>query len=309
MVDRIFFLRYEGLWMLQSLLNKIDFTPSSHGRVELERLLDDFLQDLVRQLQRSIVVVEPELRISVYQLEEIARQKILLYGNFPVVTMDSCCTHPGALILGVSRLFDVQGQKKICVGARPGYRTIEWQMCRIARKYGSGPIILDDDDIWTGSTVDHIRMVMKSYGIKVEKVVAGICVQGNDQAIEAIAPIRVSRESAFDIADPRDFLIGSREGGLALLLGDGRTARAPYFQPFTDPAVNAGIPDPGKVSFSLAMLELNYRFYQSLGVLARTPIRLKHLWSEFVNYATHTQGVSSDLPILDYIESLYSRLA
>jgi hypothetical protein len=49
-----------------------------------------------------------------------------------------------------------------------------------------------------------------------------------------------------------------------LELSDGETCRAPYLLPYTSPHQRAGIPPTEEVSFSMAVWQLNKRFFSGL---------------------------------------------
>jgi hypothetical protein len=89
----------------------------------------------------------------------------------------------------------------------------------------------------------------------------------------------------YDVVDMRDFIFGSKHGGLSVVL-PGRTgprsqARAPYVMPFTSLRSRAKIPAAAEVEVSRVVWQANYRFFKNSG------IRISDCDDGFQNLASH----------------------
>jgi hypothetical protein len=79
---------------------------------------------------------------------------------------------------------------------------------------------------------------------------------------EEVSLLGLSSPPVFDIVDGRDFLFGSRLGGL--LVSEG--FRVPYITPWVDLTSRAKIPPAAQPQFVKAVLEANVRFFQQVPV-------------------------------------------
>ena len=148
---------------------------------------------------------------------------------------------PGEVDLGVSRLFDLGGYRSLGHVARPGTAPLDRQLASIP----AGRWTLRDDDRATGSTVRFVA----------EHLPPGVAL---DAATFALDP-----DPDTEVADSRDFLLGTDDGGLVVALPDGSVGRAPYLLPYVDPAVRSGLPGGDAVTFSLAVWELNAAIFEA----------------------------------------------
>jgi len=71
-------------------------------------------------------------------------------------------------------------------------------------------------------------------------------------------------ESRLDILDCRDFIAGSRNGGLVVSLPSGDLARVPYCLPYASPSDRASIPVLEELFFSHQVWLLNQRFFERI---------------------------------------------
>lgn len=145
---------------------------------------------------------------------------------------------PGAADLAVSRHFDLGGHRMLGHGARPGHPSIAEQVGAV----GPGPWILRDDDSATGRTIEFVRGV-----VDVRSVVLSMQHDGGE------------------IADSRDLLLGTDDGGLVVALPDGTAGRAPYLLPFVDPAARGTVPSGDALAFSIAGWDLNVTAFDGTG--------------------------------------------
>jgi hypothetical protein len=116
----------------------------------------------------------------------------------------------------------------------------------------AGDFALVDDDIQSGKTVDFIR---------------GRTPQVRWTEALGLADW-VYRGPRFDLVDARDFLFGTRRGGLCVSDGH-QIYRAPYLCPWVDLARRVKIPPRQQPAFVRAVFDANIAFFQAVPVLVR----------------------------------------
>lgn len=141
----------------------------------------------------------------------------------------------GTVDIGVSRLFDCGGTRHLGYVARPGWPSLEEQMASV--RPGRWTII--EDDRMTGGTIRFVRERLPS-GVEIVEEVLGM-----EEGISG------------EIADSRDFLLGSACGGLVVSLPDGTVAHTPYLLPYVDPFARCGLRATEVVCFSRDVWALN----------------------------------------------------
>ncbi|HVF17546.1 MAG TPA: hypothetical protein VNA21_11565 [Steroidobacteraceae bacterium] len=168
--------------------------------------------------------------------------------------------------LAVSRVFALGGHQLLGYVARPGNASIEDQIATIP----SGDYTLLDDDRMSGGTLAAVIAMLPSR-IQITKT-----------------ELMLEQRANEDVLDSRDFLVGSDEGGLVVVLPDGSLGRAPYLLPYVDPAARASIPDAK--AFSKAMWDAN------ACVFAQTDLKLTDLpevWQR--TFRAHRERTLRDL--------------
>jgi len=127
---------------------------------------------------------------------------------------------PGTVDVACSRHFDLGGHRFLGHGPRPGHPPVGEQVGGIA----PGPWTIVDDDTATGGTLAFVQGALP----------AGVAV------VARAAPAAGGPDS--EIADSRDLLLGTDDGGLVVALPDGSVGRAPYLLPYVDPSARIGVP-------------------------------------------------------------------
>lgn len=156
--------------------------------------------------------------------------------------------------IGISRLFDMSGAqlrgKKII--PRNGNKTLKDILGRLPK----GTYDFIDDDIATGTTARLIEEELPE-GIEFGDIIAL-----SEKAFKELHPDE--EYSFWDIVDARDFLLGSKNGGLVVQLFNGEVGRAPYMLPYTSLASRAQIPPDQEKAFTAEILKLNKRFFRDV---------------------------------------------
>lgn len=166
-------------------------------------------------------------------------------SRVPVISLDPML--PGDFNLAVSRCFDLGGTTRRGHIARPDTPPLAAQCDALP----SGSCVLFDDDICTGGTTAFVRAQLPER----------VRIVGVHHLTEPGPP-----EARRELADGRDFLLGSTAGGLVVVLPSGALGRAPYALPFVDPSARASIPAAHTRSFSLDIWHLNVAFFAGSGL-------------------------------------------
>lgn len=156
-------------------------------------------------------------------------------------------------------------------------KPVDWRMSPL-ELIPAGKHVLVDDDIASGSTVRHIREKTP----QVEWV-------GKLSLAQAL-----HRGAIFDICDARDFLFGSRQGGLGIKYRGSHT-RAPYINPWVDLTRRAKIPPVKQAAFTRAIIAANIRFFEACPITVAETGN-SEFW-QLLGYALDTpmQTISMDL--------------
>jgi hypothetical protein len=164
-----------------------------------------------------------------------------------VISLDAML--PGTRELGVSRLFALGGYQAMGHVARPGARPLVAQIAAIP----AGDYVLGDDDRMTGGTLAAVRAMLPPI----------VRIHGTRLAVE--------HDDDEEVADSRDFLIGTDDGGLVVELARRQIGRAPYVLPYVDPAVRCSVPASQAATFSRKVWSLAERTFRG------TNLRIENL--------------------------------
>jgi hypothetical protein len=125
-----------------------------------------------------------------------------------------------------------------------------------------GSYLLMDDDIATGRTIREVCELLPQR-IHIEGVISvqEVCEGVSLRTVECSAG-----EALVEAGDVRDFLVGSREGGLVARLPSGAVARVPYLLPYVQNSRRMSVPLEEEVALSQELWELNRQFFKSLPV-------------------------------------------
>jgi len=178
----------------------------------------------------------------------------------------------GDVNLAVSRRFavsDAHGEPAL--SHRPGSAPLARQIAEIP----AGRYVLVDDDVSTGATLQALRALLPG-AVEIE---------------EEFILFRRSPDGPrelLDILDCRDFLAGSREGGLVVALPGGALARAPYCLPYVSASERASVPLAEELEFSRAVWRLNAEFFARV-----SPVLLAEADPAFQRLVAHV-GFAAD---------------
>jgi hypothetical protein len=215
------------------------------------------------------------VEIRLLRLEEQRLEAIRVASGRPVLSLDPCL--PGSLNLGVSRCFTLcDSVARRGLVPRPGWPPLSEQL----RDLQPGSYLLMDDDSVSGRTLAHVRAALPHH-----------C---HIEECHHLCQVEARDGSTCDLADSRDFLIGSREGGLVVSLPDGGIARSPYVLPYVQPGERLSIPLSSQVELSRRVWKLNREFFAALPVT----LRLSDAWPSFRRLGRYL-GFGEDLSLQD----------
>ena len=153
--------------------------------------------------------------------------------------------------LSMSRLFDMGGYSPRGYVNRPGTPSLEEQVKVIP----DGPYTLFDDDIVSGGTMRYAESILP------ERI-----------QVEGWTHLETSEQGVMDVADSRDFFMGSVEGGLVVQLPNGKLGRVPYLYPFVDPTTRTSIPSESGMEFSRRLwVEMAYLYRNAQAIVRQLP--------------------------------------
>ena len=244
--DHVYYVRNEGLWALQHWVK-------SRDEKRLQQAWDRFCTQLTDIIKDNFwhVAAPDTARAMKIELLDLAQQSMhaeLLKQENHIISLDPC--FKGHYNIGVSRYFQYgMENSSSTLRERPGSPILEEQMKLIP----PDEYILLDDDIGTGNTIRKI-MDMLPATVKIVQTVAMEKFHHQDNA--NVVP--------WDVADARDFLFGSHEGGLVLSLPNGKISRAPCILPYVLPSDRDKTAVSNNVKFSTAIWEMNHEFFATI---------------------------------------------
>lgn len=166
-------------------------------------------------------------------------------GEDDVISLDAML--PARQNLAVTRLFALGGYQALGHVARPGAPPLEAQLAALP----PGDYALRDDDRMTGGTLEAVRAMLPP----------AIRIHGTRLAVD--------HDAGEDVADSRDFLLGTDDGGLVVALSHDRSGRVPYAFPYVDPAVRCSVPPRLAHAFSRRVWALGERTFRGTGLRLR----------------------------------------
>lgn len=250
-----FYMREEGHWAVAPWASDPSCTLD-----EISRLYGIFCTGLKRAFARAFAReprMLPRVNIVPLRLQDQQQTYQKLFGNVRVISLDPCL--PGTINVQVSRCFRPLNSRACKFIARHGAPPLTTQIGSIE----PGNYTLFDDDTFSGMTGKYITALL-----------ADRCTVDRFQTLcDEHGPLTLDDQAAaiplgkrLNHVDCRDFLVGSREGGLCLELSDGSICRAPYLLPYVSPHDRASVPVDAELDFSKEVWKLNKDFFSSLGV-------------------------------------------
>ena len=193
------------------------------------------------------------------------------FNDKNILNADLWTKHPNEIKFDITRLFylsDGQVSSEQLI-PRIGKPNLKKQLEHL-NKFN---ITFVDDDIASGKTVSMVKNLLP------ENYFLSEIISLSQQSFYEDFHFEQSY-NFHDIVDFRDFLIGSKEGGLTVELPDEKIGKAPYVWPYVSLSHRAKIPHLNQLAFSLAIWQINKDFFDSFS----TTLYLKDLDSNFISF-------------------------
>ncbi|HEY5815285.1 MAG TPA: hypothetical protein VIS95_02990 [Solirubrobacterales bacterium] len=271
------------------------------------------VEALAEAILRAFSTVHPRAAIDLIDGEAVHRRRLELIEEVDadgvVISMDPLM-EDGALPLAFSRCYRVGGTEFVEMIPRPGYPALEQQVEAIRAEAGGRPLIVVEDDFYTGETIEKtLSERLEGLADQIVAVVAGTKIGPHQPpAFPVHAAVRYVREDGLsplekvDLGDPRDYLIGA--SGLVCRLDSGNLGRLPYVLPFVSPAARASIPEVAEAEFSASALELSRAFYADLSQIAGGSVTLMAVDPHFAVACRELFGLEPDAPLADVLSTV-----
>jgi NAD+ synthetase len=278
------YLRDEGSW-------STSLWADGREAVELERARKDFLAG-IRLAFIKVFNTSTSRRDFAFRTVSAAQQQLKLKEYMkrrrtPLVSLDTVI--PAEKNISISRCFELSdSRRRGDFITRPGSPALKEQLNQL----GQGKFIFYDDDIATGQTTQALANCLPA-GCQIEEFLSLFSLATGDElnTVEMIGEGRIT-----DIGDLRDFLVGSRDGGLTVMLPDGTLARAPYLLPYVRNTRRMSIPVTEEFEFSRLLWKLNLEFFLQLS----KPITVSECSKDFQVLAL-SLGWSADTRMQDFV--------
>lgn len=206
------------------------------------------------------------------------KEQINTFKNKPnnkIINLDTWTSLPNEDKLRVSRIFNIFDAQIYSTNL---LFENEQQLINI-QKSSFNEYVLVDDDIATGFTVKSI----------IDKLSPKKCLK----AI-SLNP----QKNFYDIVDMRDFIFGSKYGGLVCLNPfNGQTMRLPYIFPFVNLHTRAKIGFGKEIELSKKIIDLNIDFFMN------TDLKINQLDPDFQNLAQFLH-LDINMPVVTMLESM-----
>ena len=240
---------------------------------DLEKRISVFREKLICAIEKYFGLGEL-LKIETMQIDE---QKTIISKhcqNKPIISLDPCVKKE--VNLGVSRYYNLfSDENTFKISHRPGYKSLISQIKEIKKDH---IYFLLDDDSYTGTTISFVQNMLKKNDVKVDSFITTVQSQNK------------LRKSNFNLCDLRDFLVGSKEGGLVCNLREEIVTRCPYILPYVKPSNRFSLPVHKDKEFSKVIWELNFQFYDGLEIYLKDFFKFSQSLYKHIGFTNNTSA-------------------
>lgn len=297
-------MRNEGCLVFQDIRWRTD-TAGTEFDSFYRRLSEFFVDELMRILIKNLRFSYPHAEVFLSDLFELEKIKEEMLHGRPGISLDAYSQISSVVAsLGLSRIFKPKGEVQIEIGHRPGYASVHEQLKTLKKTLPKEKYCLIEDDVFTGLTLKNVIQVLVNNGFDIFEAVVGLQV-GEPQLKTPIKAIHsFPNGEVINVADPRDFLIGSYEGGLAIRLNNGKHVRAPYIWPFVNPTARVNIPKQKALAFSVEVFQLNRKVFEKIDALLGRSLIISELWPSFYDYLIEAYSFYPNASVINMIDKL-----
>lgn len=205
-----------------------------------------------------------------------------------ILNADLWTSHPNQTTLNITRLFYLSDSQISSNQLIPRFQSLplDEQLKDIHDKN----IVFVDDDIASGKTVEMVKQLLP-ISTKIEEIISL-----SQQSFYEEFNFEQSY-NFHDIVDFRDFLIGSKEGGLTVKLPNNEIGKAPYVWPYVSLSHRAKLPHISQREFSLSIWKANKEFFESFV----SPIYIKDTFIGFKKLA-YSLGFTDEMTMSEFCQ-------
>jgi hypothetical protein len=289
---------------------------------------DPFFYDFHQELKSRITFMLPEIKVITFDMKELVDdlwiKAIHTQQSIKDAVIVSSCAEIANVRRGhtieINRIVDEFG-KIIGLGPRPGHCSIEHQLNAISELANGKNIVLVEDGVFTGSTIEYLVTEFKKRKVNVEALVAGISFPNARKSLREIfngnLMITQNIDEPYEWMPDHDFIpfapnCGRVYGGkfgkdiLPYYTHDGLSYSIPYILPFSDPADWASIPKNHSVDFSIFCLKSALEMFSMMDKLNCRKITVHELLGSIPRISIpitkgSAQLPNSKIPITDFL--------
>lgn len=253
--------------------------------------------DLISAVQLAL---GPNVNVETVRMAELSKE-VLGLGYTKCKTNESIIVSTcrefaepmKGITLDINRLVDINGET-IGIGPRPGCDTIADQIAKIKYHANGKPVVLVEDGIFSGGTVQYVVNSLQAVGVRVSHVIVGFVFPSSEENIDKLraSGIEVAWlqefEELLDWVPDHDFLplvpncgkvIGVKPFGLPTpyYSSEGLAYSVPYVYPFAPVVTWASVPEDSKRDLAKKCIALSQQIYTKLDILNDRKIKLKEV--------------------------------
>lgn len=277
--DFVYVMRSDAEYVAAQIAARVDRDGAFE---EILAAYERAVESLAAAILRAFAVEHAATAVDLIDGQEVHQRRLELIdaiGDGFVISMDPLM-EGGSLPLAFSRCYRVGGTEFVEMIPRPGYPTLAEQVERIRVESAGRPLIVVEDDFYTGETIEKtLSRRLEGLADSVVAVVAGTKIGPHQPpgfpvraAVRYVCEDDVSPLDKVDLGDPRDYMIGA--SGLVCRLDSGELGRLPYVLPFVSPAARASLPAEAEAPFSVEALDLSRSFYEDVSEIVGAPATL-----------------------------------
>jgi hypothetical protein len=311
-VDFVYVMRRDSAYVARQLVARLGIADAFE---EVLAAYEDAVYTLAAALLRAFSLEYAQPAIDLIDGEAVHRRRLEVIeklGGF-AISMDPLMEE-GAMPLAFSRCYLPGGAEFVEMIPRPGYPTLEEQVAQIRVSAEGRPLIIVEDDFYTGETIE--KTLGERLGPLVEDIsdiVVGTKVGLHEPRFPVHAAVRYLRDDGLDplqkvdLGDPRDYVVGA--SGLVCRLPSGRLGRLPYVLPFVSPMQRASLPAAAEAEFSTEAFELSRAYYADLSAIVGSPLTMASADPYFAAACAELFGITPETSMTDVLALVEGRSA
>ena len=244
-------------------------------------------KDLCKCFNGDVTILNEEM---IYEIMHSLLEKHM--GEDAIVSMDHVYTDDLGECISFLDCTRVNGSKKLVTRACPTDENgVEKEIFNISeniKRNNKSSVILADDVVFSGDTLEYIIDIFSKNGITVNGVCSAITAESSIERFKKTLKYGIETGVVLgnDVIDEiceRDFYYGIVQGGINVKSETGAIQKAPYFHPFGNPVERASIPEKFSKDFSCGCLERSLELWTKIDELTNREIINNELPEKIIN--------------------------